>query len=279
MLNTIDRGLEMALYLSIPLGTSGSLFLDENEQVPMGLHFSAKDIYYDFFVKESLRNYYELYQYYNPIHFGDFVLLAQRVELPMLVPIRKKIYSIPTIVMGGLFSQKGNVMMDFRFHKSDIKRVGELVRLLVSINEDIKIIKMEQSEGLRAKYEEMETRSPMSVVEFSYVDERDSDRILEWKGIVDPTGAISYSLDGAGEVSNVDISNAPITPLLLSVLRDRIPVAGYFENRKKGEVHSMMILPTFMAKHFLVRYFNETKNIAGINLLKIDSYCNVKNSL
>ena len=279
MLKTIDRGLEMALYLSIPLSTSGPPFSDENEQVPMDLHFNAKELYYDFFVKESSRNYYEIYKYYNPIHFGNFVLLAQRVELPELVPIRKNIYSIPTIVLGGLFTQKGNVMMDFRFHKSDIQRVGEFVRLLVSINEDIKIIKMEQSEGIRVKYEEMETRSPMTVVEFSYVDERYSDRILEWKGIVDPTGAVSYSLDGAGEVSHVDVSNTPIMPLLLSVFRDQIPVVGYFENRKKSEVHSMMILPTFLAKHFLVRYFNETKNIAGINLLNIESYSNVKNSL
>lgn len=279
MLNTIDRGLEMALYLSIPLGTSGPPFSDENEQVPMDLHFSAKELYYDFFVKESLRNYYEIYKYFNPIHFGNFVLLEQRVEVPELVPIRKNISSIPTIVLGGLFSQKGNVMMDFRFHKSDIQRVGELVRLLVSINEDIKIVKMEQSEGLRAKYEEMETRSPMTVVEFSYVDERDSDRILEWKGIVDPKGAVSYSLDGTGEVSRMDVSNAPIMPLLLSVLRDRIPVVGYFEKRGRGEVHSMMILPTFLVKHFLVRYFNETKNLAGINLLKIESYSNVKNRI
>ena len=279
MLNTIDRGLEMALYLSIPLGTSGPPFSDENEQVPMDLHFSAKELYYHFFVKESLRNYYEIYKYFNPIHFGNFVLLEQRVEVPELVPIRKNISSIPTIVLGGLFSQKGNVMMDFRFHKSDIQRVGELVRLLVSINEDIKIVKMEQSEGLRAKYEEMETRSPMTVVEFSYVDERDSDRILEWKGIVDPKGAVSYSLDGTGEVSRMDVSNAPIMPLLLSVLRDRIPVVGYFEKRKRSEVHSMMILPTFLVKHFLVRYFNETKNLAGINLLKIESYSNVKNRI
>ena len=279
MLNTIDRGLEMALYLSIPLGTSGPPFSDENEQVPMDLHFSAKELYYDFFVKESLRNYYEIYKYFNPIHFGNFVLLEQRVEVPELVPIRKNISSIPTIVLGGLFSQKGNVMMDFRFHKSDIQRVGELVRLLVSINEDIKIVKMEESEGLRAKYEEMETRSPMTVVEFSYVDERDSDRILEWKGIVDPKGAVSYSLDGTGEVSRMDVSNAPIMPLLLSVLRDRIPVVGYFEKRERGEVHSMMILPTFLVKHFLVRYFNETKNLAGINLLKIESYSNVKNRI
>ena len=77
----------------------------------------------------------------------------------------------------------------------------------------------------------------------------------------------------------MDVSNTPIGPLFRSVFGDQIPVVGYFENRKKSEVHSMMILPTFLAKHFLVRYFNETKNIAGINLLNIESYSNVKNRL
>lgn len=87
------------------------------------------------------------------------------------------------------------------------------------------------------------------------------------------------SLDGTGEVSRMDVSNTPIRPLLRSVSRDRIPVVGYLENRNKTEVHSMMILPTFLAKYFLVRYFDETKNLAEINLLNIESYSKVKNCL
>ena len=75
------------------------------------------------------------------------------------------------------------------------------------------------------------------------------------------------------------VSNTPIGPLLRSVSRDRIPVVGYLENRNKTEVHSMMILPTFLAKYFLVRYFDETKNLAGINLLNIEFYSKVKNCL
>ncbi len=87
------------------------------------------------------------------------------------------------------------------------------------------------------------------------------------------------SLDGTGEVSRTGVSNTPIGPLLRSVSRDRIPVVGYLENRNKTEVHSMMILPTFLAKYFLVRYFDETKNLAEINLLNIESYSKVKNCL
>ncbi len=75
------------------------------------------------------------------------------------------------------------------------------------------------------------------------------------------------------------VSNTPIRPLLRSVSRDRIPVVGYLEDRNKAEVHSMMILPTFLAKYFLVRYFDETKNLAEINLLNIESYSKVKNCL
>ena len=75
----------------------------------------------------------------------------------------------------------------------------------------------------------------------------------------------------------MDVSNTPIGPLFRSVFRDQIPVVGYLEDRNKAEVDSMMILPTFLAKHFLVWYFDETKNLAGINLLNIESYSKVKN--
>ena len=77
----------------------------------------------------------------------------------------------------------------------------------------------------------------------------------------------------------MDVSNTPIGPLFRSVFRDQIPVVGYLEDRNKAEVDSMMILPTFLANHFLGQYFDETKNLAGINLLNIESYSIVKNRL
>ena len=77
----------------------------------------------------------------------------------------------------------------------------------------------------------------------------------------------------------MDVSNTPIGPLFRSVFRDQIPVVGYLEDRNKAEVDSMMILPTFLANHFLGQYFDETKNLAGINLLNIESYSRVKNRL
>ena len=61
MLDTIDRRLEMALYLSIPLSTSGLPFRNDIELVPMDLHFHVKALYYDFFVEESSSNYFEIY--------------------------------------------------------------------------------------------------------------------------------------------------------------------------------------------------------------------------
>ena len=61
MLDTIDRRLEMALYLSIPLSTSGLPFRNDIELVPMDLHFHVKELYYDFFVEESSSNYFEIY--------------------------------------------------------------------------------------------------------------------------------------------------------------------------------------------------------------------------
>ena len=77
----------------------------------------------------------------------------------------------------------------------------------------------------------------------------------------------------------MEVSNTPIGPLFRSVFRDQIPVVGYLEDRNKAEVDSMMILPTFLANHFLGQYFDETKNLAGINLLNIESYSRVKNRL
>jgi hypothetical protein len=269
----------MSLYISVPLGTSGPPFSNDKDPIPMDLHFHKRGVYFDFLVERTSASVYELYNYYNPIIYGNHVLLAQKIEWPELSTLRKIVTSIPTFILGGLYTHKGRVMMDFRFHGSDVQNVLGLVKFVVSINVDVRVPYMGKSEGLKAKLSEIQTRAPMSVVKFSYRDDSNKNYVLEWRGITGPSSAVSFGEDGEGEIGPLDISKAPILPLLLSLIRDQIPIVGYFENHKGGMVNSMVILPSCLTKAFLVRYFELTRKLREIKLQSVESYGTVMDSL
>ncbi len=269
----------MSLYISVPLGTSGPPFSNDKDPIPMDLHFHRKDVYFDFFVERTSASVYEFYRYYSPIIYGNHVLLAQKIQWPELSTLRKIVTSIPTFILGGLYTHKGRVMMDFRFHNSDVQNVIDLMKFTVSINADVRVAYMGKSEGLRVKLNEIQTRAQMSVVKFSYRDDSDENYVFEWRGITGPSAAVSYGEDGMGEIGALDISRTSIQPLLLALIRDQIPTVGYFENHKGGMVNSMFILPSFLTKAFLVRYFELTGKLRGVQLQSIESYGIERDSL
>jgi hypothetical protein len=269
----------MSLYLSAPLPTSGPPFLEYKDPIPMDIHFHKGDVYFDFFVNRTLATDYEFYRYYNPIIYGNYVLLAERIEWPELDQIRGEITSIPTFILGGLYTHKGRVMIDFRFHNSDLQRVVGLVKMLVSISTDVRVTYMGKSDGLRAKLNEMQTRAQMSVARFTYADDSDKNYMMEWKGITEQRAAVSYGEGGKGETGRLDISRAPIEPLLLTLIRDQLPIVGYFENHDRGKVNSIAIFPSFLAKPFLVRYFELTENLKDIRLEYVESYGDVRDTI
>ena len=279
MLDILDRKLDMSLYFSSPIQDPGPPFPEGRSQVPMDLHVHEGSMYFDFFVDRKMGTDYDFYKYYNPIIYGGYVLIAQRIEWPELDKVRRTITSIPTFVLGGLYTQENRVMMDFRFHNSDLQKVEGLVKVIASINADVRISYLGRSGGLLSKLGEMEGRARMSVARFYYGDDSGMDDVIEWKGIAEPYAAVSYGRDGKGEVKRVDISSTPIMPFLMTLIRDQIPIVGYFEHRRNGAVDSTAIFPSFLVKPFLVRYFEKTGALKGIRLQYVESYEDVKDSI
>ncbi len=279
MLANLDRRLDMSLCFSTPLGSSKLPFLNENEPIPLDMHFHKDSTFLNFFVEKSALGEYEIYNYYNPVLFGNFMMIAQKFVLRELRIIHEKIASIPSMVLGGLYTIKGNMIVDFRFHNSDTQKVADMVKLLVSINAGISVTKMGRSDGIRAKLDEIDPRAPLTVVKFSYGEEGNHDYVWEWKGIVDPLGAISYGADASGYIGRLDISNTPIAPLLRSIVRDQIPVPAYFENHHSGRVQSLAIVPTFLTVPFLIRFFDKTEKVSDIRLESIETYGEARKDL
>ncbi len=279
MLANLDRRLDMSLCFSTPLGSSKLPFLNENEPISLDMHFHKDSTFLNFFVEKSALGDYEIYNYYNPVLFGNFVMIAQKFDLRELRIIHENIASIPSMVMGGLYTSKGNMMVDFRFHNSDKQKVADVVKLLVSINAGISVTEMGRSDGIRAKLDEIDPRAPLTVVKFSYGEEGNNDYVWEWRGKVDPLGAVSYGADASGDIGRLDISNTPIAPHLRSIIKDQIPVPGYFENHHSGRVQSLAIVPSFLTEHFLIRFFDKTEKISDIRLESIETYREARENL
>ncbi len=272
MLENIDGRLDMSLFMSTSLRNIDSSLFSGTGSIPMSLHLHRGETAINFFIERGSKDSRELIKYYNHIEMGDYIMVTRKVELPVVRVLYENISAIGTMVFGGLYARDDDLIVDYRFNSSDKPKVAEIVRLLVSLNTEFKIRRMGKSVGLKRKLSEIASRLPLTAVKFGYRDGGFADQILEWRGVSDPYGAVSYGKDGKGKIAKVDISKSVISPFLRSILKDQIQPAGYFEEHDKGRVHAICILPSFLVKPFLLRMFDKAESSGGIKIESIEPF-------
>ncbi len=279
MLDSLNGRLDMSLFGLIPIGGYEVPFLNYEENIPMDIHFYEDKMFFNYFVERVPNELYEIYRDYNPIKLGNWMMLSQSVDTPELKTIKKKISAIPTMVMGGLYRRREHMAVDFRFHNSDLDKVEELVKFIVSLDTDATITRLGKSSGLKTVLDGIDKRAPLTAIRFSYREKGKKKFLSEWRGISDPTGAVIYGLKGEGSVGRLDISDSPPAPLLKAILRDQIPLVGFFEGHSDGRASSIVLVPTFLTQAFLIRFFEKMEKVEGLLLESVEKYGAVKDDL
>jgi hypothetical protein len=279
MLETIDRKLDMSFSMSARVRDLGFSFLGDLESVPMSMYLHAKETSFNFFLDRASVEKSSLIRYYNPVYYGNFVIVSQKVELPVIRVMYQNISSVPSMILTRFYTFRGGLFVEYRFHSSDLKHVSNLTKVLISVGKDIRVTRICESVGVSSSLDDINAKLPLSVVQFSYGEENAGDYVTEWRGVSDPFGAVSYGKDGKRYEGRIDFSKSSISPLFRTLLKDQIQPVTYFEEHKKSFVKSTVFLPSLLTKSFLVRFFNLENSVNGLRLESIAPYAQVREDL
>ncbi|MCW6158403.1 MAG: hypothetical protein LVQ63_02825 [Thermoplasmatales archaeon] len=268
--------MDSSLSFTAALGTMAPQFINSRKDVPMSLYLHEKEMGFNFFVDSPNKEETELLRFYDPIRLGTLSMITQLIDLQVLRLFYENIASVSRMVLGSFYSNGKYLFVDFRFPNTCLDEVNKIMKSLGSFSFDVSVTRLGPSKGLINTLNEIESRIPLTVVDFSYIDNNQEEYISEWRTVFDPLGAVSYGKDGKGDIERIDLSKSPLAPLLSLLLKDKLQPAGFFENHTGGRVQSKLIIPTIFAKAFFIRYFSATEKVTGIDLQRIVPYGTTK---
>ena len=279
MLEKIDKRLDSCLSFTAGLGTMAPQFIISRKNVPMSLYVYQKEMGFNFYIDSPDKGETELLRFYDPIRLGTLSMITQSIDLQVLRVFYENIASVSRMVLGSFYSNGMYLFVDFRFPNTCLDEVNKIMKSLDSFSFDVSVTGLGPSKGLISTLNEIESRIPLTVVDFSYIDDNREEYISEWRGVFDPLGAVSYGKDGKGDIERIDFSKSPLAPLLSLLLTDKLQPVGLFENHTGGRVQSKLIIPTIFAKAFFIRYFSATEKVTGIDLQRIVPYGTAKKAV
>jgi hypothetical protein len=280
MLEAIDLRLDMSLSMSARIGDMNLPILeDQMKSVPMSIYLRGKETAFNFFLDSASVDRVALLENLSPVYYGSFVMITQKVELPAIRLIYQNISSVPSMILNRFYTLNGELLVEYRFHQSDLKNVSNLAKTLVSIGKDVRVTRIGKSRGVKNGLDEIDANFPLSVVRFRYKEEPTGDETIEWRGVSDPFGAVSYGSKATDNVMRIDFSKSAINPLFRILLKDQIQPVTYFEEYNGSAVKSTVIIPSLLTKSFLVRFFNFGQDMEGLQLEWIAPYSKVKEDL
>ncbi|MCL4333642.1 MAG: hypothetical protein M1290_03350 [Candidatus Thermoplasmatota archaeon] len=280
MLDKIGNRLDMGLSITATIKDLDLPYIaGDLDSIPMSLYLHAKHTAFNFFLEREVADKNILLREYNPVYYGNFVMVTQKVALPVMRTLYQNIFSVPSMILDHFYMCKGELHVGYRFHNLDLERVTALAKTLISLGKDVSVSKVGRSRGLRTGLDDIDARLPLTVIQFKYEDKVTGEHISEWRGISDPFGSVSYGKDGLGKIEFLDFSESAISPLFRVLLKDQIQPVTYLEEHKGTSVKSTLFIPSLLTRSFLVRYFNLGEDVNGLQLEGISQYSEIREDL
>ena len=280
MIYDINKRLDMTFSLSTPLNSYVLSTIVKDNQVPINVFTNGNDMYFSFFLSQVSPTDRALLETFNPVLLGDIVEITEKIDNPVIRVVSEKTNLASTLANGELYTKGRGVYTSFRFHSSQLKEVGNLIKAVISLYENIDEIRMVHSEGIIKVLDEINRRIPLSAVTFAFSKSSSKKFALEWRNILrDPFGGILYDLEEDGKVENYDMLKEPTSKLLKALDKDHIPLASHLEFHNSDTVKSITHVPSFLLKPFLVRLYENTDSLEGFKILSIENYLEEKETL
>ena len=278
MLSDIDSRLNMSFSVSFEVDSFVlSSIVNSDSHLPLNIHDSGDKCNIDFFVeKVSLPK--EVYDIFVPVHVGQSIILSEVVNSIPLRKLHESMTSINSLVMSEIYSWEKQIFATCRFHELDKHAVADFLREFISSNQTVNLFRLGKTEGLRHSLDFIDLRTHLSVVSFSYREPKENEKyFLEWRGVSGKYNAVLYPMGRDKSPVFSSVQSGPMTNLLSSILKDRLPVASYLEEHAEGLVNCVAIVPSSLINPFSARLINFESEFTEFEVDGIYPYSEAKN--
>lgn len=279
MIFDVDKRLDMTMHFCTSIESYVLSNIVKDNPVPINFYSQNKDMYVTFFLSQVSSDERMLLESLSPILMGDVVVITEKIESPVMRVFNSNVDLVSTLTDGELYSKGRFIHANFRFHSSQIRGAGDLLKAIVSVDSELCEIGLHESMGLVNVLDQINNRIPLSFLQFSYRKPVEREFVLEWRNIHrDPGEAIRYEMNGDRKVQNFNMSSAPTYDFLSAVAKDHIPLGSYLEHHGRERVEVYVYVPDFLLKSLLVRLYETTEKLKDFSIDRIIDYSKVKNS-
>ena len=107
----------------------------------------------------------------------SYYSVTERVNNVKEMKILSELLEISSVVMNNTYLMGDELFLDFRYHHSRKDRVNSALSSLIGVSDNVRIVKLGRSEGLRERMEEIDRETPLTMVQFSVPVPKDSPSI------------------------------------------------------------------------------------------------------
>lgn len=199
----------------------------------------------------------------------------------------RKIAKIPSVVPVGLYVRDGLVFAEFRFHNSALNLMGDLIKEINQAHNRLKLTFLGQSAGLMNTLERVNSKIPLSFINFSFVPNHDyiapfkleEKPVAELKifsnGLNSEYDIVHYGTEPAQGTAAQSITNGIYeTKLRTTFMRhfndkireNKVPLISILGLYRENLLENYMTVPTFLADHVLSLLFDTAEESSNETL-------------
>ena len=280
MIQEVDKRLDMSLHFMTPVNSYVLSTLVKENSVPINIYSQDNQLYVTYFLSNVSHNDRKLLETLNLVLMGEITVITEKIDSPVMRKFSENVDLVSTLTDGEVFTKGRSIYACFRFHSTQLKEAANLLRMVISLDENIDEIGFHSSKGIISNLDAIDERISLSVVTFSFKKGEEKHFVLEWRNLHrNPMDSIRYGLDGDNSVSNYDMTKEPTVNFLRAIDKDHIPVGSYLEFHGSERVEVTIYVPSILTKPLLVRLYETSEAMEDFRIENIEKYAYKKGKL
>ena len=119
----------------------------------------------------------------------SYFSISERINNVEGMKVLTDLLEAESVALNNTFLQGDELFVDFRFHRSRVHEINDLLSTVLGGNENFRVARMSGSRSLRDRFEELQKREPVAVVRYSVPVPKDN--ALAMYLVKNHTGAVA----------------------------------------------------------------------------------------
>ncbi|MHB8396814.1 MAG: hypothetical protein ACYDAZ_06680 [Thermoplasmataceae archaeon] len=174
----VDRRIDIRCILAVRQNSDlFSITAMSEEQIPAyAFNENGKTFLQLFFHKDSgeMRKLSAILSRPDIVEKKSYYSVTERVNNIKEMRILAELLEISSVVINNTYLVGDELFLDFRYHHSRKDKVNSVLSSLIGVSDNVRIVKLGRSSGLRERMEEIDRETPLTMVQFSVPVPKDS---------------------------------------------------------------------------------------------------------